>query len=112
VCFAKGVNSGYVPLGGVLMSPAIADTFGDRVYPGGLTYSGHPLACAVAVESIAVFEDEDILGQARRLGTDAAIPASAKSGVSVRSGPSSWCATGPRESRSCRSTRRAPMPRR
>ena len=47
--FAKGVNSGYVPLGGVAISPEIAATFDDRVYPGGLTYSGHPLACAAAV---------------------------------------------------------------
>ncbi len=68
ICFAKGVNSGYVPLGGVLISPAIADTFADRPYPGGLTYSGHPLACAAAVESIKVFEDEGILAHARMLG--------------------------------------------
>ena len=40
--FAKGVNSGYVPLGGVAISDAIAATFDDRVYPGGLTYSGPP----------------------------------------------------------------------
>ena len=40
ITFAKGVNSGYVPLGGVAISPAIADTFADRAYPGGLTYSG------------------------------------------------------------------------
>jgi len=46
--FAKGVNSGYVPLGGVAISPAIADTFAHRAYPGGLTYSGHPLATAAA----------------------------------------------------------------
>lgn len=68
VCFAKGVNSGYVPLGGVLISDEIAATFAHRSYPGGLTYSGHPLACAVAVESIRVFEEEDIPGRARRLG--------------------------------------------
>ncbi len=47
VAFAKGVNSGYVPLGGVVLNEAISATFNDRVYPGGLTYSGHPLACAV-----------------------------------------------------------------
>ena len=70
LCFAKGVNSGYIPLGGVLMTGAIADTFKDRPYPGGLTYSGHPLACAVAVESIRTFEDEDVVGHARRLGED------------------------------------------
>ncbi|MGI8939051.1 MAG: aspartate aminotransferase family protein [Iamia sp.] len=70
ICFAKGVNSGYVPLGGVLINDAIAETFADRPFPGGLTYSGHPLACASAVASIQVFEDEDILARARSLGTD------------------------------------------
>ena len=52
ICFAKGVNSGYVPLGGVVISRRIADTFADRPYPGGLTYSGHVLGCAAAVASI------------------------------------------------------------
>jgi taurine--2-oxoglutarate transaminase len=70
ITFAKGVNSGYVPLGGVVISREIAETFRDRPYPGGLTYSGHPLACASAVASIQIFEDEDILGHARMLGTD------------------------------------------
>ena len=70
ICFAKGVNSGYVPLGGLLMSDAIAATFDERVYPGGLTYSGHPLASASAVASIGAFRDENILDSARTLGTD------------------------------------------
>ncbi len=74
ICFAKGVNSGYVPLGGVILSDAIAETFDHRVYPGGLTYSGHPLACASAVASIGIFREEDVLGQARALG-DAIGPA-------------------------------------
>ncbi len=74
ICFAKGVNSGYVPLGGVIISGPIAATFADRVYPGGLTYSGHPLACASVVASINIFHDEDVIGQARRLG-DAIGPA-------------------------------------
>ena len=56
--FAKGVNSGYVPLGGVAISAEIAATFETRPYPGGLTYSGHPLACAAAVATIDVMEDE------------------------------------------------------
>ena len=77
ICFAKGVNSGYVPLGGVIISDEIAATFDDRVYPGGLTYSGHALACASAVASINIFRDEDVLGQARALG-DAIGPALAK----------------------------------
>ena len=68
--FAKGVNSGYVPLGGVALSDAIYQTFAERPYPGGLTYSGHPLACAAAVATIETMEDEDVVGQAVALGTD------------------------------------------
>jgi taurine---2-oxoglutarate transaminase len=68
--FAKGVNSGYVPLGGVAISAEIAETFARRPYPGGLTYSGHPLACAAAVATIRAMADEDIVGHAARLGTD------------------------------------------
>ncbi|MBX6388117.1 MAG: aspartate aminotransferase family protein [Frankia sp.] len=70
ICFAKGVNSGYVPLGGVIMGQRVADEFATRPYPGGLTYSGHPLACAAAVASIRAFEREKIIEHARMLGTD------------------------------------------
>jgi len=59
--FAKGVTSGYVPLGGVAISDEIAATFDDRAYPGGLTYSGHPLACAAAVATINAMEDEGMV---------------------------------------------------
>jgi taurine--2-oxoglutarate transaminase len=68
--FAKGVNSGYVPLGGVAINDAIAATFADRVYPGGLTYSGHPLACASAVATINAMADEDMVGNAARVGNE------------------------------------------
>jgi taurine--2-oxoglutarate transaminase len=68
--FAKGVNSGYVPLGGVAISDPIYRTFADRPYPGGLTYSGHPLACAAAVATIETMEDEGIVEQAAALGAD------------------------------------------
>ncbi|MDQ1509305.1 MAG: taurine---2-oxoglutarate transaminase [Actinomycetota bacterium] len=68
ITFAKGVNSGYVPLGGVIISRAIAETFGRRPFPGGLTYSGHPLACAAAVASIRAFDDEGIIEHARQIG--------------------------------------------
>ena len=68
--FAKGVNSGYVPLGGVAISDAIHATFAHRAYPGGLTYSGHPLACAAAVATIRTMEDEDVVGRAERLGAE------------------------------------------
>ena len=70
ICFAKGVNSGYVPLGGVVISDRISATFRDRQFPGGLTYSGHPLACATAVASINIFREEGIIEHARMLGTD------------------------------------------
>jgi taurine---2-oxoglutarate transaminase len=78
ITFAKGVNSGYVPLGGVLISDEIAATFDDRAYPGGLTYSGHPLACASAVASMTIMREERIIEHARDLGTDVIGPALAK----------------------------------
>ncbi|WP_284987976.1 aspartate aminotransferase family protein [Arthrobacter sp. fls2-241-R2A-172] len=73
--FAKGVNSGYVPLGGVAINPEIAATFGTRAYPGGLTYSGHPLATAAAVATINAMEREGIVQHAERVGTDVIGPA-------------------------------------
>ena len=68
--FAKGVNSGYVPLGGVLVGDPIYETFTQRPYPAGLTYSGHPLACAAAVGAIGAMHDEGTVAAAARLGTD------------------------------------------
>ena len=68
ICFAKGVNSGYLPLGGVILSQRIADTFAEIPYPGGLTYSGHVLACASAVASIAIFKEECIVERVRSVG--------------------------------------------
>jgi taurine--2-oxoglutarate transaminase len=73
--FAKGVNSGYVPLGGVAISEAIYQTFADRPYPGGLTYSGHPLACAAAVATIETMQDDRIVEHAAQLGADVFGPA-------------------------------------
>lgn len=70
ITFAKGVNSGYVPLGGVVVSAAIRETFGRRPYPGGLTYQGHPLACASAVASMRIFERDGVVEHARALGED------------------------------------------
>jgi taurine--2-oxoglutarate transaminase len=54
----------------VVISDRIAATFEDRVYPGGLTYSGHPLACAAAVASIGAMKDEHIIENAARIGRD------------------------------------------
>ncbi|ADG74336.1 aminotransferase class-III [Cellulomonas flavigena DSM 20109] len=70
VTFAKGVNSGYVPAGGVLISSQIAATFDERVFPGGLTYSGHPLAMAAIVAAIGAMEDEGIVENAAAVGRD------------------------------------------
>ncbi|WP_203656121.1 aspartate aminotransferase family protein [Actinocatenispora rupis] len=78
ITFAKGVNSGYVPLGGVIINDAIAVAFQRRAYPGGLTYSGHPLACASAVASIGIFREEGVIEHARALGTDVIGPELAK----------------------------------
>jgi taurine--2-oxoglutarate transaminase len=68
--FAKGVNSGYVPLGGVLIGPRVAAFFDDRVYPGGLTYSGHPLACAAAVATLTAMREEQMVNNAAELGRE------------------------------------------
>ncbi|HXR43797.1 MAG TPA: aminotransferase class III-fold pyridoxal phosphate-dependent enzyme, partial [Pseudolysinimonas sp.] len=70
VSFAKGVNSGYVPVGGVIISDTIAHEFDDQVFPGGLTYSGHPLAAASIVASIDAMDDEGIVDNAARIGRD------------------------------------------
>ncbi|MCR8899885.1 aspartate aminotransferase family protein [Gordonia sp. GONU] len=70
ITFAKGVNSGYVPLGGVAISGEIAATFAQRAYPGGLTYSGHPLATAAAVATINAMTDEKIIENAARIGNE------------------------------------------
>lgn len=74
ITFAKGVNSGYVPLGGVIISEQVAAGFATSAYPGGLTYSGHPLACAAAVESMRIFEDEGLCERAARLGEEVIAP--------------------------------------
>jgi taurine---2-oxoglutarate transaminase len=78
ITFAKGVTSGYVPLGGVLISDPIAVTFAERVYFGGLTYSGHPLACATAVATIETMQDENIVENAARIGEEIIGPRLAK----------------------------------
>lgn len=69
ITFAKGVNSGYVPLGGVVISDRIAEFFDDVSFQGGLTYSGHPLACAAGVATFDVFERDGILERVRDLGS-------------------------------------------
>jgi taurine--2-oxoglutarate transaminase len=68
VTFAKGVNSGYIPVGGVIISDDIAKTFDEKVFPGGLTYSGHPLASASIVAALTAMEEEGIVDNAKMIG--------------------------------------------
>jgi taurine--2-oxoglutarate transaminase len=65
---AKGLTSAYVQLGAVGIRQGIADSFKDKLFPGGLTYSSHPLACAAALATIAVYEEDDLIDRARRTG--------------------------------------------
>ena len=68
VTFAKGVTCGYVPLGGVVVSKAIAEYFDDNLLSCGLTYSGHPLACAAGVACIDFYEKSNILDNVNAVG--------------------------------------------
>jgi taurine---2-oxoglutarate transaminase len=69
IAFAKGSNSGYIPVGGVVIRDEIAATFDDRVFPGGLTYSGHPIACASIVATIDAMKEEGVVDNAARIGS-------------------------------------------
>ena len=68
LCVAKGINSGYVPLGAMIARGEIVDQVRDRFFPGGLTYAGHPLACASAVASIEAFREEGVVENAAAMG--------------------------------------------
>src|SRR5213596_1611719 len=68
ITLAKGINSGYVPLGAMVIREPIAEWVRDKFFAGGLTYSGHPLACAVAVASIEAFREEGIVEHAADMG--------------------------------------------
>ena len=65
---AKGINSGYVPLGAMVINQKLADWVQDKYFAGGLTYSGHVLACASAVASIEAFRDEGIVENSAAMG--------------------------------------------
>jgi taurine---2-oxoglutarate transaminase len=68
ITLAKGINSGYVPLGAMVVREPIADWVRDKYFAGGLTYSGHPLACASAIASIEAFKEEGIVENASEMG--------------------------------------------
>src|SRR5215472_1851954 len=65
---AKGINSGYVPLGAMTVRDHVYDAIKDKFFAGGLTYSGHPLACAAGVASVETYRDEGIVENAAAQG--------------------------------------------
>jgi putrescine---pyruvate transaminase len=73
VCFAKGVTSGYVPLGGVIASKRVWEPFAmgrsSPIFHHGYTYSGHPTACAVGVANLEILEEEGLLARAAEMAT-------------------------------------------
>jgi len=68
IATAKGITSGYLPLGALIVSDGIAAHFDDKVLWLGLTYSAHPVSCAAALEVLKIYEDEDLLANARNMG--------------------------------------------
>lgn len=65
---AKGLTSSYLPLGAVGMRHHIAQHFQDKVFYGGLTYNSHPMGCAAALATIRVYEEDNLIGNTRRMG--------------------------------------------
>ncbi|MCJ7707869.1 MAG: aminotransferase class III-fold pyridoxal phosphate-dependent enzyme [Anaerolineales bacterium] len=65
---AKGLTSGYAPLGAVAMRSKVAEFFNDTVYQGGLTYNGHPLSLAAAIANIRVMQEDGLIERARAMG--------------------------------------------
>jgi adenosylmethionine-8-amino-7-oxononanoate aminotransferase len=67
ITFAKGVTSGYAPLGGMLVSDRLMEPFnaGTATFLHGVTFAGHPVSCAVALANLDIFEKEDLLGNVR-----------------------------------------------
>jgi len=68
ITMAKGLTSSYVPLGAVGMRPRVAQHFEKNVFFGGLTYNSHPLSCAAALGAIQAYEEDDMIGNAKRMG--------------------------------------------
>ena len=68
ITIAKGLTSAYVQLGAVGLRPHLVRAFQERAFPGGLTYNSHTLACATALATIAVYEEEGLIENAERMG--------------------------------------------
>jgi taurine--2-oxoglutarate transaminase len=67
ITMAKGLTSGHLPLGGVIVSEAIADFFEEHTFWGGLTYSGHPMSCAAAIATIQAYQEDGLLEHTRQM---------------------------------------------
>jgi len=68
LCFAKGVTSGYIPLGGITATKEIANRFEEQVLPLGLTYSAHPVACAASLAVLDIYKQENLSARAEEMG--------------------------------------------
>lgn len=68
MCLAKGITSGYIPLGATVVSNPIAQYFNDAPLGAGLTYSAHAVACAAAIENIKILEEENMVANAEAMG--------------------------------------------
>ena len=68
MCIAKGLTSGYLPLGGLMVTSELADQFSEKALPLGLTYSAHPVCCAAALATIEVYEEDGLVDQAAQTG--------------------------------------------
>ncbi len=68
MCLAKGLTSGYLPLGGVVVTDKIADYFNDNPMIIGLTYSAHPTLCAAALENLKIIEEDNLVEKAAEMG--------------------------------------------
>lgn len=68
IAMAKGLTSGYLPFGCLMVSDRIAEKFNEQVLSIGLTYSAHPVCCAAALETLEVYEDEGMIANAKAMG--------------------------------------------
>jgi taurine--2-oxoglutarate transaminase len=68
ICMAKGLTSGYLPFGCLMVSDKIAAKYDDAVLPLGLTYSAHPVSCAAALEMLKIYEDDNLIANAAAMG--------------------------------------------
>ena len=68
ISIAKGITSGYIPLGGIIVSDEIVNTFNDKALPLGLTYSSHSVACAAALAVIDIYEKENLIENTVKIG--------------------------------------------